>query len=92
MMHCCNGLASQILPPLPLLLQASSSDPTLPLGAAICYCGYKLYDKRSRRMGSTDPERTPIWGALGSTLLALVLGGVFRCARGRALRRWGGQQ
>lgn len=27
-------------------------------------------------MGTSDPERTPIWGALGTTLLALVLGGV----------------
>ncbi|GAB4816192.1 hypothetical protein N2152v2_003238 [Parachlorella kessleri] len=59
-----------------LCLQAASSDPTLPLGAAICYCAYKLYDKRSRRMGTDDPDRTPIWGALGSTILALVLGGV----------------
>ena len=58
--------------------QAASSDPTLPLGAAICYCGYKLYDKRARRMGSADPDRTPIWGALGSTILALVVGGVVR--------------
>jgi hypothetical protein len=56
-------------------VQASSADPTLPLGAAICYCAYKLYDKRSKRMGAADPDRTPIWGALGATILALVVGG-----------------
>lgn len=56
--------------------QSASSDPTLPLGAAICYCGYKLYEKRQRRMGTADPEKTPLWGALGSTVLALLLGGV----------------
>lgn len=57
--------------------QAASSDPTLPIGAAICFCAWKLYDKRSKR----DPDGphiggSPIWGALGSTLLALIVGGV----------------
>ena len=57
--------------------QAASSDPTLPLGAAICFCAWKLYDKRSKR----DPDGphmggSPIWGALLSTILALVVGGL----------------
>lgn len=73
-----NHQTHHLLPPacLPARPQVASSDPTLPLGAAICYCAYKLYEKRQRRMGTTDTDRTPIWGALGSTLLALVLGGV----------------
>ena len=29
--------------------QATSSDPTLPLGAAICFSCWKLYDKRTKR-------------------------------------------
>lgn len=56
--------------------QAASSDPTLPIGAALCFCAWKLYDKRSKR----DPDGphlggSPIWGALGSTLLSLIVGG-----------------
>lgn len=55
--------------------QAASSDPTLPIGAAICFCAWKLYDKRSKR----DPDGphwggSPIWGALVSTILALIAG------------------
>lgn len=61
--------------------QAASSDPTLPLGAAICFCAWKLYDKRSKR----DPEGphlggSPVWGALGSTLLGLVGGALLSVA------------
>lgn len=57
--------------------QAGSSDPTLPLGAAICFCAWKLYDKRNKR----NPDgpywgNSPIWGALVSTVLALMVGGL----------------
>lgn len=57
--------------------QAASSDPTLPIGAALCFCAWKLYDKRNKR----NPDGpylggSPIWGALGSTLLALLVGAV----------------
>eukprot|EP00890_Picochlorum_soloecismus_P000935 jgi/Picsp_1/1842/NSC_05309-R1_protein len=56
--------------------QAASSDPTLPLGAAVCFCAWKLYDKRNKR----NPDgpywgNSPIWGALFNTILALALGG-----------------
>lgn len=57
--------------------QAASSDPTLPVGAAICFCAWKLYDKRNKR----DPDGphwggSPIWGALVATIGAVVVGGV----------------
>jgi len=57
--------------------QAASSDPTLPLGAAVCFCAWKLYDKRNKR----NPDgpywgNSPIWGALLNTMLALAFGGV----------------
>lgn len=57
--------------------QAASSDPTLPLGAALCFCAWKLYDKRNKR----NPDGpylggSPIWGALGTTILSLILGAV----------------
>lgn len=57
--------------------QAASSDPTLPLGAAICFCAWKLYDKRNKR-NPDGPHLggSPVWGALGSTLLGLVGGAV----------------
>ena len=56
--------------------QASSSDPTLPIGAAICFCAWKLYDKRNKR----DPDGphwggSPVWGALVSTIASLIFGG-----------------
>lgn len=56
--------------------QAASADPTLPLGAALCFCVWKLYDKRNKR----DPDGphlggSPIWGALITTILALVVSG-----------------
>lgn len=55
--------------------QAASSDPTLPIGAALCFCAWKLYDKRNKR----NPDGpylggSPIWGALGSTIVSLLLG------------------
>jgi ATP-dependent HslUV protease ATP-binding subunit HslU len=61
--------------------QASSSDPTLPLGAAICFCAWKLHDKRSKR----DPDGphwggNPVWGALVSTILGLMMGGLLAYA------------
>lgn len=57
--------------------QAASSDPTLPLGAAVCFCAWKLYDKRNKR----NPDgpywgNSPIWGALLTTVLSLVGGGL----------------
>lgn len=57
--------------------QAGSSDPTLPLGAAICFCAWKLYDKRNKR----NPDgpywgNSPIWGALVSTVMSLIAGGL----------------
>lgn len=58
-------------------LQANSSDPTFPVLGSICYCGWRVFDKRRKR---GDPEGkeffggSPIWGALGTTLLALLAG------------------
>lgn len=57
--------------------QSASSDPTLPLGAAICFCTYRLFDKRRKR----NPEgpywgNSPVWGALGGTIAGLLLGGL----------------
>jgi ATP-dependent HslUV protease ATP-binding subunit HslU len=57
--------------------QAASSDPTLPIGAALCFCAWKLYDKRNKR----NPDGpylggSPIWGALGSTIFSLLMGAV----------------
>lgn len=54
-------------------------DPTLPLGAAIAFCAWKLFDKRKRR----NPDGpymggSPVWGALVTTLAGLVLGGLVR--------------
>lgn len=61
--------------------QAASSDPTLPIGAALCFCAWKLYDKRNKR----NPDGpylggSPIWGALGTTILSLLLGAVLSYA------------
>ena len=57
--------------------QSASSDPTLPLGAAICFCTYRLFDKRRKR----NPEgpywgNSPVWGSLGGTIAGLLLGGL----------------
>lgn len=57
--------------------QAASSDPTLPMGAAIAFCAWKLYDKRNKR----NPDGpywggSPIWGALLNTVAGLLIGGV----------------
>ena len=69
--------------------QAASSDPTLPLGAAISFCAWKLYDKRSKR--SPDGPHwggNAVWGALATTILGLVLGGlVSRGGLGRSRER-----
>ena len=58
---------------------SAAHDPTLPLGAAICFCAWRLFDKRKKR----NPDgpymgNSPVWGALGATLLALIVGGVVR--------------
>ncbi|KAK9817257.1 hypothetical protein WJX72_011944 [[Myrmecia] bisecta] len=57
--------------------QSASADPTLPLGAAICFCAWRLFDKRRKR----NPDgpyfgNSPLWGALGATVLGLVAGGL----------------
>lgn len=56
---------------------AAASDPTLPLGAALAFAAWKLYDKRNKR----NPDGpywggNPMWGALGAIVLALVLGSI----------------
>ena len=66
--------------------QANSTDPTLPLVGAICYCAWRLFDKRRAR--SPDGPffgGSPIWGALGATLLALVAGFALSVCFARAL-------
>ncbi len=55
--------------------QSSTADPSLPVGAAICFSVWRLFDKRKKR----DPEgfdsgRSPIWAALGVTLFGLIAG------------------
>ena len=52
-------------------------DPTLPLGAALCFCAWRLFAKRRAR----SPEgpywgNSPVWGALATTLAGLLLGGL----------------
>ena len=66
--------------------QANSTDPTLPLVGAICYCGWRLFDKRKAR----NPDGpffggSPVWGALGATLIALVGGFALSVAAARVL-------
>ncbi len=56
---------------------SSSYDPTLPLGAALCFCAWRLFAKRRQR----SPEgpywgNSPVWGALASTLVGLLVGGL----------------
>ncbi|EFN59567.1 hypothetical protein CHLNCDRAFT_132902 [Chlorella variabilis] len=60
---------------------AAASDPTLPLGAALAFAAWKLYDKRNKR----NPDGpywggNPMWGALGAVVLALVLGSLLSYA------------
>jgi hypothetical protein len=56
------------------------------MGAAICFAAWKIYDKRLKRAGEDAPS--PLWGALGSTLLALVIGGVVSPLRWVQNRRY----
>ena len=59
--------------------QTQSADPSLPVGAAIAFSVWRLFDKRKKRAPEgTDLGRSPIWGALGVTLLGLVLGFLVR--------------
>jgi hypothetical protein len=56
---------------------SAAHDPTFPIGAAIAFCTWRLLDKRKRR----NPDgpflgNSPVWGALGSSLLGLIIGGV----------------
>jgi len=58
---------------------SASVDPTFPIGAAIAFCTWRLLDKRKRR----NPDgpflgNSPVWGALGTSMLGLVVGGVVR--------------
>ena len=58
---------------------SAAHDPAVPLGVAICFCTWRLFDKR--RIRNPDGPffgNSPIWGALGTTLLGLVVGSVVR--------------
>lgn len=60
---------------------AAASDPTLPLGAALAFAAWKLYDKRNKR----NPDGpfwggNPMWGALGATVLSLIIGSILAYA------------
>ena len=51
----------------------------MPIGAALCYAVWRLFEKRKAR----NPDgpywgNSPIWGALGTTLLALFAGFLVR--------------
>ena len=59
--------------------QSAAADPSLPIGAALCYAVWRLFEKRKAR----NPDgpywgNSPIWGALGTTLLALFAGFLVR--------------
>ena len=59
--------------------QTQTADPSLPVGAAIAFSVWRLFDKRKKRAPEgTDLGRSPIWGALGVTLLGLVAGFLVR--------------
>lgn len=58
--------------------QTSTADPSLPVGAALCFSVWRLFDKRKKRAGDSDMGRSPIWGAVGVTLFGLVLGSLVR--------------
>lgn len=58
-------------------VMSTTYDPTLPLGGALCYCGWRLFAKRRLR----SPEgpywgNSPVWGALLTTLVGLAAGGL----------------
>jgi len=54
--------------------QTSSADPSLPVGAAITFSIYKLFDKRKKRAPEGDASgRSHIWGAVLVTVFGLVL-------------------
>ena len=55
--------------------QAQTADPSLPVGAAIAFSIYKLFDKRKKRAPEGDTSgRSHIWGAVGVTIFGVVLG------------------
>ena len=60
-------------------VQIQAADPTLPLGAALAFCAWRLLDKRKNR----NPDGpfwggSPIWGALATTVFGFVLGALVR--------------
>ena len=56
-------------------MQASATDPTFPIALALIYSAYKFFTKRKNRFPD-GPHfgGSPIWGALGMTVLGLALG------------------
>lgn len=59
--------------------QTSTADPSLPVGAALCFSVWRLFDKRKKRAPEGgDLGRSPIWGAVGVTLFGLFLGSLVR--------------
>ncbi len=59
--------------------QTSTADPSLPVGAALCFSVWRLFDKRKKRSpDGGDLGRSPIWGAVGVTLFGLFLGSLVR--------------
>ncbi|CAK0785544.1 hypothetical protein CVIRNUC_008754 [Coccomyxa viridis] len=66
--------------------QTSSADPSLPVGAAICFSIYKLFDKRKKRAPEGDVSgRSHIWGAVAVTVFGLMLGSLVSWALVKAL-------
>ncbi|BDA48385.1 probable protein CHAPERONE-LIKE PROTEIN OF POR1, chloroplastic [Coccomyxa sp. Obi] len=66
--------------------QTSTADPSLPVGAALCFSVWRLFDKRKKRAPeSGDLGRSPIWGAVGVTLFGLFLGSLVSWALVRVL-------
>jgi hypothetical protein len=68
---------------------SAAYDPTLPLGAAITFCVYRLFAKRKTR-APDGPYwgNSPVWGALGTTLLGLLAGGVVRLPAASSANIW----
>jgi hypothetical protein len=59
--------------------QTSTADPSLPVGAALCFSVWRLFDKRKKRAPEGgDLGRSLIWGAVGVTLFGLFLGSLVR--------------